>query len=132
MPGMTPLTPDAIGKAAGFPTSPNALPAQPGVSDIPAQLQAPSPIAPMKAGPSAGTTEIIPGMTDWLRNLVMSMMPAPAAAAAPPVAPSMPAIAPARINAAFPPGQAPRPEPAFDLGSFWQRPPIHYSGGVRG
>lgn len=130
MPGMTPLSPDSIGKAAGFPTAPGQLPVQ-GVSSIPAQLQAPMPVAPMKAGPSSGTTEIVPGMTDWLRNLVVSMLPVPAAAAAPKATPNTDPGSLGRVNGALPPGQAPR-LPAIDLGAFWQRPPVNYSGGVRG
>lgn len=90
MAGMAaPMTPEEIARSAGFPTtSPNAaMPAPPIAAQavIPRAALAPGAAAPLKA-PSAGTTELIPGQMDWIRQLIVDMIPSrsAAAAAAPP------------------------------------------------
>lgn len=108
MAGMAPApTPQDIAKAAGFPA-----PVQPATPAMPAP---PTPLQDLNIsmknnpplqgvirapggrtfgdmnvgmrGPSAGTTEIVPGALDWIRQLVLDSMPSPQAAAAPVAAP---------------------------------------------
>lgn len=91
MPGMVDRaeTPEETARKAGFPMTPipgyyspppGTQPAPP-VQNVPKAVLAPGVTVAMKA-PSAGTTELIPGATDWIRNLVSDMMPSRPAAAA--------------------------------------------------
>lgn len=77
-------TPEQIARRAGFAVA-GAVPVI--APKLPPVAMAPGPAAAMKA-PSAGTTEIIPGATDWIRQLVLDMLPTQSAQAAPPALPA--------------------------------------------
>jgi hypothetical protein len=77
MPG-APKTPEEIAAAAGFPLA-GAVPPQP---SIPKDVLAPGAPVPMKMS-AAGTTEIIPGATDWIMKLIGGMLPSRSATAQP-------------------------------------------------
>jgi hypothetical protein len=103
MAGMAPApTPQDIAKAAGFPA-----PVTPAAPPMPV---APRPVAPVPAalkGPSAGTTEIIPGQFDWVRQLVLDSFPSPQAQATP-IAPEVSAgRGLGAVNGGFAPGMKP-------------------------
>lgn len=101
-PGAAPVTAATIAANAGFPLA-GAAPAP--AAAVPAAALAPGPAAALKA-PSVGTTEIVPGMMDWIRQLVVDALPSRAAAAAAPVAaPAGPGLG--AINAPRPAAQAP-------------------------
>lgn len=94
MAGMEAQTPETIARKAGFPLAGAATPMSlPPV--VPKTTLAPGSVAPTKSGPSIGATELIPGQLDWLKNLVLDMLPSRGAQAAPPGAittPTLPAV----------------------------------------
>jgi hypothetical protein len=88
---LLPLPLATIAKQQGFPLAGQgaAAPSIPTTVPIPKVALAPGPVAPLKAGVSAGTTELIPGANDWIKQLILDMIPtrsANAAGVAPPQA----------------------------------------------
>lgn len=116
------MTPEQIAQRAGFAIAPVAG-AVPNVS----KPAAPAPLAAMK-GPSAGTTELIPGATDWIRQLVMDALPSRSAQASAPMPQS-----PATVGAVTADRLTPATPSFFSrLGAaFGPSEPAYRPGGVR-
>lgn len=79
-----PLPLATIAKQQGFPLAGQGAvtPSIPSTVPIPKVALAPGPVAALKAGPSAGTTELIPGANDWIKQLILDMIPTRSANAA--------------------------------------------------
>lgn len=138
-------TPAQTARKAGFPmtpipgyyTPPPGAPqaAPPAPPPIPRSALAPGQLVPMK-GPSAGTTELIPGATDWIRNLAADLLPSrPAGATGMP--PPAPPSALSRVSGAPNPNFVgpPAPEPGFFsrfIRGLTPGPGAPSSGGVQG